>query len=193
VDEERYEEDQVHAALAHDLTDSSLEWLEEIYREHAGAVLRVAWRITGNPEDAEDVLHTVFLRLARRPDPPDLAHGALPYLRRAATNAALDLIASRKVRSGPDFEDAAAALPDTSTPTQERQQWSRELRTALREGLATLSRRGAEMFTLRYFEGLDNRAIAELFGTSPGTVAVTLHRARTQLMTHLQPMLGGSP
>ncbi len=47
------------------------------------------------------------------------------------------------------------------------------------------------MFTLRYFEDLDNRQIAEIFQTTPGTVAVTLHRVRTRLMDELGSFLGG--
>ena len=42
--------------------------LEDLFREHNGAVYRAAYRITGNAMDAEDVLQTVFMRLLRRED-----------------------------------------------------------------------------------------------------------------------------
>ncbi len=61
----------------------------------------------------------------------------------------------------------------------------------LRQSLTKLSRRGAEIFALRYFEGLDNDEIAEHLGTTPGTVAVTLHRARTRLKSEMAPLMGG--
>jgi len=48
------------------------------------------------------------------------------------------------------------------------------------------------MFTLRYFEGLDNTEIATIFDTTPGTVAVTLHRVRARLMDELSSFLGGT-
>jgi RNA polymerase sigma factor (sigma-70 family) len=47
--------------------------------------------------------------------------------------------------------------------------------------LAELTPRQAEMFVLRYFEGIDNQSIADYFDTTPGTVAVTLHRVRARL------------
>ena len=45
---------------------------EQIFREHYQLVYRTACRVTGSPEDAEDVLQTIFLRLLRREVPPDL-------------------------------------------------------------------------------------------------------------------------
>ena len=58
------------------------------------------------PADAEDVLQTVFARLANRAEPPDLTGGALPYLRRAATNAALDIVQSKRARTSVAFDGA---------------------------------------------------------------------------------------
>ena len=190
MNDDRPEEGRLDAALAHDASNSG-HWIEPIYRTHAPVVLQTAYRVTGNVADAEDVLQTVFIRLARRSDPIDLTHGATAYLRRAATNAALDVIQSRSVRStGPlDADSATAADP---APTPERLQLSAELLVRIRQLLASFNRRQAEMFTLRYFEGLDNREIAEIFDTTPGTVAVTLHRVRTRLMSELSSFLGGT-
>jgi RNA polymerase sigma-70 factor (ECF subfamily) len=122
---------------------------------------------------------------------PDFSFGARPYLRRAAVNAALDLVRSRKIRPSAPLE--AVPLRVTSDPESapERMHSSRELRDHLRSALGTLNQRNAAMFALRYFEGFDNRKIAELFDTSPGTVAVTLHRIRARLMDELRPFLGG--
>ena len=58
--------------------------LEALFREHHGAVYRAAYRITGNAMDAEDVLQTVFTRLLRREEQPDLSESAGSYLHRAA-------------------------------------------------------------------------------------------------------------
>jgi RNA polymerase sigma-70 factor (ECF subfamily) len=184
-------EERVEPAVAQTSDPSGLEWLEPIYREHAKAVMNAAYRVTGNAADAEDVLQTVFIRLARRERAPDFSLGAWPYLRRAATNAALDLLRSRKSRKTAPLE--AVPQPTTTDPeaSPDRLQSSRELRDRLRAALGTLNRRNAEMFVLRYFEGLDNRQIAALFDTSPGTVAVTLHRVRARVSDELRPYLGG--
>jgi RNA polymerase sigma factor (sigma-70 family) len=61
-----------------------------------------------------------------------------------------------------------------------------ERQEALRQALKGLSERSAEMVTLHYFEGLDQSSIAEILGTSRGTVAVTLFRARRKLERALE-------
>ena len=69
----------------------SMRDLEGLFREHHDRVFRAAYRVTGSVVDAEDVLQTVFLRLSRRSD-LNLEPSPVSYLRRAAINAALDLL-----------------------------------------------------------------------------------------------------
>jgi len=189
--DDRPEEGRVEAALAHHEPETTASWLEPIYRENAAVVLQTAYRVTGSPEDAEDVLQTVFIRLARRSDPPDFSTGPRAYLRRAATNAALDIVQSRRVRSGVALEDAGGHAERDSAPAPDRLHLSRELHDHLRRALTKLSQRSAEIFVLRYFEDLNNNEIADQLGTTPGSVAVTLHRARTRLKDEMTPFLGG--
>jgi len=190
MDEDRPLEGPLEAALANAETAPG-HWVEPIFREHSPVVLQTAYRVTGNAADAEDVLQTVFIRLARRTDPPDLSRGAVGYLRRAATNAALDVLQSRSIRAASSIEPDGPSVVD-SAPSPERLHYSSEVLARLRQLIAGLSRRHAEMFTLRYFEGLDNTEIATIFDTTPGTVAVTLHRVRARLMDELSSFLGGT-
>ncbi len=189
-DEER--EAELEAAVA-EIGNRPTDWLEDLYVEHAAMVVQTAFRVTGNPADAEDVLQTVFFRLARRRALPRFTSGCGAYLRRAATNAALDIVQSRFARSGRSLEDVPDAAFTDPTPQPDRRHDGRELALELRRILSELSRRSAEVFALKYFEGLDNRAIAELLGTSTGTVAVTLHRTRATIKRKLASRMGGSP
>ncbi len=185
-------EERVNAAVAESpATGPGPEWIEPLYRAHADDVLRAAYRVTGNLEDAEDVVHTVFLRLARRASPPDLGPGASAYLRRAATNAALDLVTSKRRRTTGSLTEVGDGFVADGAPSPERRHHAGELAAALRDALAGVHRRGAEMFVLRYLEDLDNHRIAELFDTTPGSVAVTLHRVRATLRGQLSSLLGG--
>ncbi len=162
--------------------------LEALFREHHGAVYRAAYRITGNAMDAEDVLQTVFTRLLRREEQPDLSESAGSYLHRAAVNAALDLMRRRKRSRRVDLEEVGEDLVDTTDPGPERAHGSRELKTRLREAMSRLSPRQAEIFTLRYLEGMGNLEIAKMIGASQTSIAVLLHRARHRLQKEL-----GSP
>jgi len=173
--------------------ESGFARLEVFYQQHSQAVYRAAHRITGNAADAEDVLQTVFLRLARR-DLAELDDAVGGYLHRAAVNAALDVVRSRQ-RAGwvPLDPVASSALePADGGPDPERLEGSRQLRAHLRLALSRLTPRAAEAFALRYFEGLGNSEIAELLGISQGVVAVLLHRTRARLRKELVALEGAN-
>ena len=180
----------VQAAAYEKPLEAPPEALEALFREHHGAVYRAAYRITGDAMDAEDVLQTVFTRLLRREEQPDLSESAGSYLHRAAVNAALDLMRRRKRSRRVDLEEVGESLVDRSDPGPERARGNRELKTRLREALSRLSPRQAEIFTLRYLEGLGNLEIARLLGASQTSIAVLLHRARHRLQKELGPLEG---
>lgn len=165
--------------------------LERVFLEHQARVFRAAYRITGNAQDAEDVLQTVFLRLARQGE--SSLHVANPssYLYRAAINSALDLLRSRRDRTSVSLGDAAEARDEAPAPDQAQE--AGEIRRFLREALAALPPRAAEMFALRYLEGQPNRDIARALGVSRVTVAVTLHRTRQRLQDQLAKWRRGRP
>jgi len=164
--------------------------LERLFREHHEQVFRAAYRITGSVTDAEDVLQTIFLRLASNAETPDLSPSPAAYLHRAAVNASLDIVRKRgraRLVSFDSVESAHELNSPNSSPAEEHD--DRELRALLRHAVAKLGERPAAVFALRYFEGYDNSQIAELLGTSPTVVAVTLHRARTRLRREIAQFL----
>ena len=148
-----------------------------MYREHHAMVFRTAYRITGNAQDAEDVLQTVFLRMVRRDESADAIELPENYLRRAATHAALDLVRARRTPAAVDMERLPAG---NSRPDQG------DLRDLLRQAVGELPVRAAEIFTLRFFDGLSNPEIARALGVSSITVAVSLHRSRRILQKKLR-------
>ena len=160
--------------------------LERAFRQHHGLVFATAYRITGNAGDAEDALQTVFLRLLRRSLSAAPLDNMESYLRRAAINAALDVIRARQ-------SDQTVPLPEENSgqmPTVPGQADASGLRQALAQALSQLKPRSAEIFALRYLEGLSNPQIAETLGISQVLVAVIVHRTRQQLRKQLRPYLG---
>ena len=174
--------DMTDPACANGATDASV---AAAFEQHGRHVFRTAYRITGNVEDAEDVLQTVFLNALRREkerDAPGGYFGRAPgsYLARSAVNGALDVLRRRRARLESDTE-AVGEVADADAPGAAQSVWQEQLRDRLRAALSTLAPNWAEMVALRYFEELSNVEIAELLGTSASTVAVTLHRARERL------------
>ncbi|MEO8277240.1 MAG: sigma-70 family RNA polymerase sigma factor [Thermoanaerobaculia bacterium] len=169
--------------------------LAELFREHYDKVFRAAHRITGNAMDAEDVLQSVFLRLARRQEASPLGAEAAGYFYRSAVNAALDVVRARNRAGWAPLEEAE--LPRAAIRAlagaefePERDRRLKQLRKTLRLAVARLSPRAALVFSLRYFEGLGNQEIAEIVGSSQGVVAVLLHRTRFRLRKELTRMMG---
>lgn len=166
------------------------EEFERLFQEHHARVLQAAYRITGNATDAEDVLQTIFLRLLRREDAPDLSSTPGSYFYRAAINAALDLV---RRRGGPrpiSLEELSTPPAETCRPSPESRLGGRELHALVRRALTRLSRSAAEIFALRYFEGYSNVEISRMLGVSQSSVGVSLHRTRAHLQRELGPWLG---
>lgn len=161
--------------------DSPPESLEGIFRENQAHVYSAAYRVTGSTQDAEDVLQTVFLRLLGRGDDLDLSPSPGAYLHRAAVNAAIDLMRARSRSQSIPLDDVVVELPGGRPLDPARQQQDREIRRRLREAILELSPKSAEVFCLRFFEGVGNREIARMLGMSQIAVGVTLHRARNHV------------
>ena len=149
----------------------------EMYNRHYEAVFRAALRVTGNAADAEDVLQTVFLRVLARGGNEEAAPLPAAYFRRAAVNAAVDLLRRRAVHAASEYDDRAphaAVQPPTL------------LKEQLRRAIATLDRDDAALFLLRHVEGLSNEELAGMFQLEKNNVAVRLHRIRRRLQAEME-------
>jgi RNA polymerase sigma-70 factor (ECF subfamily) len=146
-----------------------------LFERHYEMVFRAALRVTGNPADAEDVLQTVFLRV--------LAQGgdvvALPaaYFRRAAVNAAVDVLRRRELHAESSFDDQAPQVA-VQPPLL--------LKERLRRAIAVLDNEDASLFLLRHVEGLSIEELAGIFKIEKNNVAVRLHRIRHRLQAEME-------
>ncbi len=171
----------IASTLIDEMTSTTaLAGFSELYERHYEAVFRAALRVTGNPADAEDVLQTVFLRIiARGARGEDVEDVALPaaYFRRAAVNAAVDVLRRRELRADSVYDDSAPhAAVEQSLLLKER----------LRRAVAALDSEDATLFLLRHVEGFSNEELATMFNVEKNNVAVRLHRIRHRLQTELE-------
>lgn len=158
--------------------------LSRLFAEQHRRVLRAAYRITGCMADAEDVAQGVFLRIASSEG--ESVTNPDSYLYRAAINGALDLLRRRKSMRTEPLDAASNMASNDGDSSPETNVSIGEIRVWLREAIGKLNPRAAEMFTLRYLEGHDNREIASLLRTSQAVVAVTLHNTRSKLKKQLE-------
>lgn len=148
-----------------------------MYERHYEAVFRAALRVTGRPADAEDVLQTVFVRVLSRNERDEATARPAAYFRRAAVNAAVDLLRRRAAHAETAYDDRAPHAA-TESPLLLKEQ--------LRRAIATLDTEDATLFLLRHVEGLSNQELADEFGIEKNNVAVRLHRIRLRLQSEME-------
>ena len=161
--------------LVKDLSDcSASEVLEQLFRDHSGMVYRTAYGVTGNREDAQDILQTIFLRLLRRELSQDFRQTPKTYFYRAAVNLSLDTLKARRRRSFITDVSCAELPAPTSEPDQHDH-------ARLYEAVAALGPTNGEIIILRYVHDYTDAQIAQMLGKSRTAVAVSLFRSRARL------------
>jgi RNA polymerase sigma-70 factor (ECF subfamily) len=144
----------------------------ELYDRFSETVLKTALRVTGNMQDAEDILQTVFLKVWDQKLKLDPVLSPERYLRRSATNAAIDLLRHKNYLAESEMLDGFDYGGKDSTPL---------LKERLRRALAKIPQEDAELFALCYLEGYTYDELAAQLNLERGTVASRLHRIKASL------------
>jgi len=165
---------------------------DQIVEEHSARVYRLAYRLTGNAHDAEDLTQEVFVRVFRS------LHTYTPgtfagWLHRITTNLFLDS-ARRKSRIRFDSlpDDADNRLP-SPVPTPDAAYLNQMFDADIEAALASLSPEFRAAVVLCDVEGLTYEEIADVLGLKMGTVRSRIHRGRAMLrsaLAHRAPSAG---
>lgn len=157
---------------------------EEIVREHSARVYRLAYRLTGNQHDAEDLTQETFLRVFRSLSTysPGTFEG---WLHRITTNLFLDQVRrKRRVRIDP-WGDETERLPASAASTPERGFEHANLDSDVQRALDELPPEFRAAVVLCDMEGLSYEEIGVTLGVKLGTVRSRIHRGRAQLRESL--------
>ena len=158
---------------------------DEVVRDHSARVYRLAYRLTGNVPDAEDLTQEVFVRVFRSLSSytPGTFEG---WLHRITTNLFLDMARRRqRIRFEGLGEDAAGRLSgDEPTPAQAFD--ARHLDGDVQQALAALAPEYRAAVVLCDIEGLSYEEVASTLGVKLGTVRSRIHRGRAQLRVALE-------
>ena len=162
---------------------------DEIVEQHSDRVYRLAYRLTGNPHDAEDLTQEVFVRVFRSLDSytPGTFEG---WLHRITTNLFLDQ-ARRKQRIRFDaLSEERADRLSSNQPTPDLAYTDQRFDDDVERALQALPPDFRAAVVLCDVEGLTYEEIAEILGAKLGTVRSRIHRGRVQLreaLAHLAP------
>jgi RNA polymerase sigma factor (sigma-70 family) len=155
-----------------------VEAFEPLVTPYRGPLLALAARLTGNREEALDVVQEALLRAYRSLHSFDAGRPFRSWLFQIAANAARDRgrRTSRERAAFPEVIDRAATPADPEAGLDRR-----ETRSGLMSALAALSPREREVFVLRDLEELDIRETSRVLGCSSLSVRVSLSSARKKL------------
>lgn len=168
---------------------------ETLVETYGDRVYRLAFRITGSREDAEEAAQDALWTVARKIDmfKGDSAFGS--WLYRIAANAAYQKLRSRKGRAREiAIEDMLPSLDAEGRHWEPMDDWSRrvderamqkELREVLEDAIAALPADYRTAVVLHDVEGMSNPDIAETLGISLAAVKSRVHRSRLYLRQRL--------
>jgi RNA polymerase sigma-70 factor (ECF subfamily) len=165
-----------------------------LVEQHSRAVFRLAFRMTGNEQDAEDVVQETFLRAYRQLDKYEARASFSTWLYRIASNYSLDLIRMRKrhedkrERGKAEERDILQSLP-VNTPGPDRILYSSQVQERVNEALNELSAQERTAFVLRHFEGMSIDQIGETLGTGTNATKHSIFRAVQKLRRSLEPVV----
>ena len=157
---------------------------EDVVEQHSARVYRLAYRLTGNPHDAEDLTQEVFVRVFRSLSSytPGTFEG---WLHRITTNLFLDQARRKsKIRFDALADDADSRLPGRM-PSPDAQMADRMLDDDIEAALADLPPEFRAAVVLCDIEGLSYEEIADVLDAKLGTVRSRIHRGRKMLRTAL--------
>jgi RNA polymerase sigma-70 factor, ECF subfamily len=167
-----------------------------LVERHSRSLFRLAFRMTGNQQDAEDVVQESFLRAYKQLAKFDERASFGTWLYRIAANCSLDLVRSRKRRNEhiapasenvAEVEDPVVSLPSTA-PNPERMALSSEVRERVALAMRDLSPTERTAFVLRHFEGMCMEEVGRVLECQPGAAKHSVFRAVQKLRRALEPI-----
>lgn len=159
---------------------------DELTIRHMQRAFRVAYRLLGHREDAEDLVQEVFLLVLERIDSFQPGRSFSPWFFRILINRGLNARKSRALRRTDEVPDDAPAL--TVAPDRAAEQL--EARERLRAAMDRLPETQQTVVRLFELEGFSGREIAEILELPDGTVRWHLHQARRALRKALTTLQG---
>lgn len=173
--------------------DGDSEAFRALVERHSRAVFRLAYRMTGNPQDAEDVVQETFLRAYRQLGRFESRANFGTWLHRIAVNCSIDLIRMRKNHATPhdagDLDTLDAASDREADPTPERLMLSAEVQARVESAMGTLTSMERAAFVLRHFEGHSIDEISRTLGLKANAAKHSVFRAVRKMRLALEPFV----
>ena len=166
-----------------------------IVERYSEMLFRLAYRITGNEADADEIVQETFLRAYRKLDSFDGRSSVSTWLFRIATNCSLDLLDRRKTQpqllatDPDDSEESPEERVPSEQPNPERMAYSTEMQASIQAALQSLTSIERTAFVLRHIEGRSVQEIAAALNVRNGSARHSVFRAVEKMRKYLAPAM----
>lgn len=170
-----------------------------LVEKHSQQLFRLAYRMTGNEQDAEEVVQEAFLRAYKNLGQFGSRANFGTWAYRIAANYAIDRMRQKRGedarRSTPSSlaeeseQDPLDMMPD-DRPTPDRLATNKELRKKMEEALKSLSYSERTAFVMRHWEGCAIEEIATVLKSTTSAAKNTVFRSVQKLRRALEPYVG---
>ena len=160
-----------------------------LVERYSRPLFRLAYRMTGNENDAEDIVQESFLRAWRSLSSYDGRASFSTWVYRIAANCALDMLRSRRRRGVGEELDEHPYL-ESLEPGPDAHAFGGEVQRRLQSAMAALSAQERTAFVLRHHEELSIDEISSTLGVSREAAKHSVFRAVQKLRRALQPVMG---
>jgi len=167
--------------------------VEKIFNEHRHRVYSLAYRMTGNPNDAEDLCQEVFLQVLRKINAFQGRSSLSTWLYTVTVNRSRDFLRAKKrtgevlSRDSEPAEPSERFEPTGNIPTPEARAVSSEAQRLVQKALMELPLSLRAPLVLHELEGFEYREVARLLRLPVGTVKSRIFRGRVKLGELLEP------
>jgi RNA polymerase sigma-70 factor, ECF subfamily len=174
-----------------------------LVERHSRSIYRVAYRVTGDPQDSEEIVQETFLRAYKSLERFELRANFGTWLYRIAVNRALDYLSSKKVRmqskdtyqiaDEPDSEDGRQIQLPAASPGPDRLLISGEIKKKVALAMSLLTPAERVAFTMRHMEGQSIEEIGQALNLKASAAKNCVFRAVQKLRQQLEPLASPGP
>ena len=168
-----------------------------LVERHSRTIFRMAYRMTGNEQDAEEVVQDAFLRAYRRLDRFESRANFGTWLYRIAVNCSLDLLRKRRPHeehsaAEPEKDDEPQQEIAAADPQPDRLAFSSEIGRHVEGAMLKLSAMERAAFVMRHHDGKSIEEIGQALGLSSNAAKNSIFRAVQKLRHELHPLVDRS-
>ena len=165
-----------------------------LVQRHSRSLFSVAYRVTDNEQDAEEVVQEAFLKAYKSLHRFESRSNFGTWLYRIAMNTALDLVGKRKnalsvaITEDPEPDEQAVQLV-SDRPTQEQEVFSGQVSGKIAKAMNLLTETERAAFVMRHMEGRSTQEIAEVLNMKENAAKNSVFRAVQKLRRQLEPLV----